>query len=336
MQKAIKTLSFLILIIIVFSSCSSDHKKIKIGLMVPTYEIKRYIKDRDYLTAKATELGAEVIVANAENNEQLQIEQANKLIDQGADILIVIAVNQNTAAAIVRDAHNRNVKVIAYERLIQNADLDFFVAFDHYKVGEQMANYVYKLKPEGSYVMLGGDKTDKNAILIKKGWHNVLDNAINQKKIDLQYDIFIEDWSSENAEHEISRYIKLSGKVPDVILASNDGIAEGVSKVLARDNAENSIILTGLDAELAACKRIVKGKQTITVYKPLKKEAEIAAQLAVDFVTGKKYTGNIVSTNNGRIDVPSVLIDPVVVDASNLKQTVVADGFYSEQEIYGE
>lgn len=304
--------------------------------MVPTYEIKRYIKDRDYLTAKATELGAEVIVANAENNEQLQIEQANKLIDQGADILIVIAVNQNTAAAIVRDAHNRNVKVIAYERLIQNADLDFFVAFDHYKVGEQMANYVYKLKPEGSYVMLGGDKTDKNAILIKKGWHNVLDNAINQKKIDLQYDIFIEDWSSENAEHEISRYIKLSGKVPDVILASNDGIAEGVSKVLARDNAENSIILTGLDAELAACKRIVKGKQTITVYKPLKKEAEIAAQLAVDFVTGKKYTGNIVSTNNGRIDVPSVLIDPVVVDASNLKQTVVADGFYSEQEIYGE
>jgi D-xylose transport system substrate-binding protein len=336
MQKAIKILFFFILIIFVFSSCSSDHKKIKIGLMVPTYEIKRYIKDRDYLTAKATELGAEVIVANAENNEQLQIEQAKKLIDQGANILVVIAVNQNTAAAIVRDAHSRNIKVIAYERLIQNADLDFFVAFDHYKVGEQMANYVYKLKSEGSYVMLGGDKTDKNAILIKKGWHNVLDNAINQKKIDLQYDIFIEDWSSENAEHEISRYIKLSGKVPDVILASNDGIAEGVSKVLARENAENSIILTGLDAELTACKRIVKGKQTITVYKPLKKEAEIAAQLAVDFVTGKNYTGNIVSTNNGRIDVPSVLIDPVVVDASNLKQTVVADGFYSEQEVYGE
>lgn len=321
------TLFFLI------SSCNRTGN-IKIGLMMPTYEIARYTKDRDYFVSKAKELGAEVIVTNAENDDLKQLNQARELFEQGVNVLVITAVNQNTAAEAVREANQRSIKVLAYERLIQNCNLDYYITFDSKAVGQEMAKCVLKIKPDGNYLLLGGDKGDRNAVLVKQGQKEELSNSVLSKKIQIVYDIYVEDWSSENAYQNIKYFLKLFGCAPDVILSSNDGMAEGTAKALSEFGLDGKVLVTGQDAELSACKRIVAGTQIMTVYKPLKKQGEIAAVVAVKMARGEQINEVTTTIFNGRIEVPSILLTPIAVDKSNLKNTIIADGFYKEEEIY--
>ena len=324
--------SKLLLLIVLVISCKREGA-VKLGFMVPNFELARYEKDKIYFSAKAKELGAEVFVTNADDDEKKQYDQALELIDKGVDVLVVISVNSNTAAAIVREAHARNVKVIAYERLIQNSDLDYFVAFNGELIGKQMADYALKLKPEGNYVLIGGDKADKNAITVKEGQLNAIQASVASGKIKIIYNVYIEDWKAENARFEFEKVLKLSKYKPDVVLASNDGMASGVIEVLKKNGLAGKVLVTGQDADLSACKKIVEGSQTMTVYKPLKKEGEIAAEIAVK--TAKNEPTHTTSkVFNGRKEVPSVLIDPIVIDKNNIRSTIIADGFHTAKEIY--
>lgn len=314
------------------TSCSSN--KVKIGLMLPV-ENERWIKDRDIILAKAKLLDVEVIVTNANLSASLEIEQTQQLIDQGVDVLLVIAVNKNTGAAIVRIAHENNVKVIAYDRFIQNCDLDYFVSFDNVKVGTLMAQYATKYVPEGKYYLLGGDKSDQNAVWMKQGWAGIIDPYIKSGKIKVVYDTYIEDWARDNAYHAIDQYLELSSNdVPDVILSAYDGLSYGAIDALNANNALKYPLITGQDAELKACQNIVNGTQAMTIYKPLKILADRAVELAIQCAKNQdiKLTDN--TLYNGQKDVPSFLIDPISLDKTNMKSTVVADGFLKEEDIY--
>jgi len=142
-----------------------------------------------------------------------------------------MAVNSNTAAEIVRDAHNAGVKVIAYDRIINNCDLDFYISHNNYNVGKYMADYALHLKPEGNYLMLGGDKSDRNAIFVKTGQLDAIKNNMQSGKIKIVYDVYIEEWSKENAYFEMKKYLKLSSyNIPDVILSSYDGLSYGSNR----------------------------------------------------------------------------------------------------------
>ncbi len=308
--------------------------KIKIGFMVPTYEISRYEKDRDFFVSKVTELGGEVVVTDAGGDDKKQITQANELISQGVSVLVVSAVNQNTAAAIIREAHDNNIKVIAYERLIQNCDLDYYITFDSKAVGQKMAQYVLKYKPEGNYILLGGDKSDKNAMLVKEGQKEEIDSYVKSGKIKIIFDVYIEGWSSENAYMTIKDVLKLSDIMPDVILSSNDGMAEGAVKALTEFGLEGKVMVTGQDAELSACRRIIEGTQNVTIYKPFKKQGETAAIVAMKVAKGEQVIEINTKVPNGRTEVPSILLEPITVDKSNLENTVIADGFYKESDIF--
>ena len=199
-------------------SCNSG-STIKIGMILPNLKEDRFPKDRDYFSSKIKELGGEVIVADGQYNDQLQIAQAANLIAQGAKVLVVICINKNTAGAIVRYAHSKNVKVIAYERLITNCELDYFVSFDNVKVGEMMAQYMVKRKPEGKYILFGGDKGDQNAIWVKQGQLNVLEPYVKSGKIKIVYNLFLDSWAQEEAQYELKNYLNLSSdNAPDVIL----------------------------------------------------------------------------------------------------------------------
>lgn len=316
-----------------FFSCSNK-EKVVIGFMVPTYEITRYVKDRDFFSAKVRELGGDVIVTDAGNDEKKQLEQASELLKQNIDVLVVSAVNQNSAAAIVREAHDYNVKVIAYERMIQNCDLDYFVTFDSEQIGKKMAENVIRLKPSGDYILIGGDKTDKNAILVKQGQLSVIDDLVKSGKIKIPYNGYTEDWSGENAYTELKTILKLSGVEPSVILCSNDGMADGCINALNEFGMKGKVLITGQDADLKACQHIVDGSQTMTVYKPFKKQGETAAILAVKIAKGEKITETNTNVSNGRTEVPSILLEPVAVDISNIKTTVIADGVFKESELY--
>jgi D-xylose transport system substrate-binding protein len=314
---------------------TSCHKgePLKIGFLLPNLTDGRYPKDRDFFVEKVKQLGGSVEVGDGNNDAARQESQAKEMIDKGIKVLVIAAVNQYSAASIVRLAHDKGIKVIAYERLVQNCKLDYFIGFDHYAVGKQQAAYAIKNAPAGNYILVGGDKSDKNAELIKKGQLEIVTPLSKSGKIRILFDTFIEDWSSENAYYEISKVLDLSGEKVDVVLTANDGMAAGVLKALDKSQPGYPVIVTGLDADLAACKSIVNHKQSMTVYKPFKKQAAIAAEMAMDIANSKKITATVQTTFNGQIEVPTVSLQPTSVDESNIKSTVIADGFYKEKDL---
>jgi D-xylose transport system substrate-binding protein len=335
----IKQFSFLGLLIgcFVFSLTSCHTKsKPKIGFLLPNLVSDRYQKEKECFTKKIEELGGEAIVKSADYNDQLQIQQAQELIEQDVAVLVVNSINLNTAAAIVRAAHDHDIKVIAYDRLISNCDLDYLLTFDNEKVGTLMADYVTKLKPEGSYILLGGDKADKNAIWVKKGQMQGVASSVASGKIKIVYDTYIEDWSGDNARICMKKYLDLSESTPDVVLSSFDGMSTSIIELLKEYDLAGKVLITGQDAELAACRNIVKGFQVMTVYKSVRNLANKAAELSMKLARNENISEETKKINNGAIDVPAILLEPVVVDKNNLKTTVIADGFHKEEDIYAE
>jgi D-xylose transport system substrate-binding protein len=293
------------------------------------------VKERDYFTEKITELGAEVIFANADNDDRLQMNQGIEMLNKGVDVIVVFAVNGQSAGPIIREANRLNIPVIAYESLIENCELDYFVTADNEKGGEQMTSYITKKVPRGDYVLLGGDKADKNAVLIKTGQHKIIDPLVKSNDIKITYDVYA-DWNALEGYQETMTYLKLSNTIPSVILSSNDGLATGVIKALEEKNLTGKVEVTGLDGELSAFQRIAKGTQSVTIFKSFKKQAYAAAEMAIKVANGEKPENTKTLVNNGMVDVPSLLLEPIVVDKSNLREIIVKGGVYTEQEVYGE
>lgn len=322
---------FGLLVLFLHISCSRD-RAVTLGFLLPNLKDGRYPKDRDCFVEKISQMGGKVEIGDAHNDPTIQEEQARQMINKGVKIIVICAVNQNLAASIVRYAHDHSVKVIAYERLIQNCDLDYFVAFDHYIVGKQQASYAIQHKPQGNYVLIGGDKGDKNAELIKNGQLNIIESFVKSGKIKVVYNVFVEDWDATGAYHEMNKVLLLSGKKIDVVLSANDGMAEGIIKALEENQPGYPVIVTGLDADISACKRIVKGNQTMTVYKPFKKQAEITAVLAMDVVKGKTIPNITGTTFNGVSQVQTITLQSIVVDSANIR-TIINDGFVNASDV---
>jgi D-xylose transport system substrate-binding protein len=291
----------------------------------------RYLVEQKYFKEKVEALGGEPLFASAEYDDKLQISQAHEMIEKGVSVLIVNSVNMNTAAAIVRDAHENGVKVIAHDRLIRNSDLDFFISYDNVKVGKLMAESITKIKPDGNYLLFGGDKADQNAVLVKAGQLEVLKKY--EGKINIAYNVYIEDWSADNAYQELERYLNLSTIEPDAILSSYDGMTTACIKVLQKHNLAGKTLITGQDAELDACRNIVNDLQTVTIYKPFKPMIEKAAEIAYQMASNKDFEKNT-SVNNGETDVPALFLEPIAVDKNNMRNTIIADGFFTESQVY--
>lgn len=305
----------------------------KIALMFPYTTSARMQFEEKFFKAKAAEMNCEAIITDAKNDEALQRKQAMELLEQGVKVLIVMAVNAYTAAEIVREAHNRGAYVIGYDRLIFNSDLDFYISHNNYNVGKYMAEYALKKKNNGKYLLLGGDKSDRNAIFVKTGQLDALKPAVSAGNVKIVLDIYVEEWSPINAYQIMKEYLQLSAyDVPDVILTSYDGLAYAARQALDEAGITQEVIITGQDAEPQAIKYILQGKQTLTIYKPLKPLAENAVVTAVKLAKGEK-PDTTTSIFNNRKMVPSLLFEPIPVDKNNIRETVVKDGMISETEL---
>lgn len=309
--------------------------EVTIGFSLATLQEERWQRDRDLFVAAAQKLGARVEVQAANNDEATQIAQAENLISQGVDVLVVVPQNAEASAAIVEKAHEAGIKVLAYDRLIRNSNLDLYVSFDNERVGEMQAEAITKLVPKGKYVYIGGAETDNNAHLFKQGAFNVLQPLIDSGDIDVVYDQWTRDWNPANALANMENALTANANQIDAVVAANDGTAGGVIQALASQGLAGKVPVSGQDAELAAIQRIVEGTQTMTVYKPIRALAEKAAELAVQLAKGETIATDA-AINNGKIDVPSVLLDPIAVDKSNIDDTIIADGFHSREDVYGE
>ncbi|HYK75287.1 MAG TPA: D-xylose ABC transporter substrate-binding protein [Pseudoneobacillus sp.] len=311
----------------------NSNEKIKIGFAMDTLEEERWLKDRDLFKEEVEKLGAEVEIMAANGDDALQISQAETLIRQGVDILVVVPHNAEATAAIVNKAHLADIKVISYDRLVKNADIDLYISFDNKKVGELQAKAITKLVPKGKYVYIGGADTDNNAHLFKKGVFNVLQPYIDKGDITVVYDQWTDNWTPTNAFTNMQEALKANHNQIDAVIAANDATAGAVIKALSAQGLQGKIPVAGQDAELAAAQRIVEGTQTMTVYKPIQVLAEEAATIAVKLAKGEDvFTGKRV--NNGKIEVPSVLLLPTAVDKSNIDATIIRDGFHSREDVY--
>jgi D-xylose transport system substrate-binding protein len=309
-----------------------------IALLLPESKTARYeSQDRPNFERKAKELCSDcpIIYSNADQDAAKQQQQAEAAITKGAKVLVLDPVDAASAGAIVNRAKQSQIPVVSYDRLITDADIDYYISFDNEKVGKlQGDSLVKKLKDDGakgSIVMINGAPTDNNAKLFKEGAHSVIDGS--GYKVAKEYDT--PDWSPDKAQQEMEQAITAVGKGGFVgVYAANDGTAGGAIAAMKGNGIDpTKIPTTGQDAELAAIQRILVDEQYMTVYKAIKAEAEAAAQLAVDLAQGKTPSGADAKIDNGTEQVPSILLTPVAVTKDNINDTIIKDKFWSVSEI---
>ena len=311
-------------------------KQIVIGLSLDTLKEERWQRDRDLFVKAAEARGAKVLVQAANSDDALQNSQAENLLTQGVNVLVVVPHNAKTSATIVESAHKMGVPVIAYDRLIRDADVDYYITFDPVRVGELQAEYAVQHKPKGSYVLIGGAPTDNNAVLVREGQMKVLKPLIDKGDIKIVTDQWAKDWQAVEALKIMENALTRNNNKVDAVVVSNDGTAGGVIQALGEQKLTGKVLVTGQDADLAACQRIVAGTQTMTVYKPIDALATKAAELAVKVAKKEAVTETTHPVNNGKKDVPSILLDTIKVDKENLDATVIKDGYHKREDVYKE
>jgi D-xylose transport system substrate-binding protein len=306
---------------------------LRVGLLLDSLKEERWHRDRDLFLERAKELNAEVLVKEANGDAALQEQQAKDMLAGGALALVVVPVDTEKAATIVTLAAEKKVPVISYDRLIRDADIALYVSFDNVKVGRMQAEYLLNQAPKGNYVLIGGSPTDNNAKLLRQGQMEMLKPAIAAGSVKIVADPWAEDWSATQAKDETAAALKKAKNSIAAVVASNDGTAGGVIDALTEAKLAGKVFVSGQDAELAAMRRIVAGTQAMTVYKPIRPLARMAAGAAVNMAKGQTEDG-LVAINNGKKDVPARLLEPISVDKESIDRTVITDGFHKQADIY--
>lgn len=300
-----------------------------IALLLPDAKTARYETfDRPFFEARVAELGDyDVLYANADQDAAKQQQQAESALAAGAGVLVLDAVDANAAVSIVRSANAKGVPVVSYDRLIAGGDLAYYISFDNEKVGVlQATEFVEALEDAegGGILMVNGSPTDSNAALFRKGAHGIIDAS----GLEVLAEYSTPDWSPDKAQEWVAGQIAQYGDDIVGVYAANDGTAGGAVAALKAANVDPFPIVTGQDAELAALQRIVSGDQHMTVYKAIKPQAELAAEVAVALLNGEQVTAPMEIEG-----VPTTLLDPVAVTVDDILETVVADGFWTVDDI---
>jgi D-xylose transport system substrate-binding protein len=310
------------------------NEPVVIGFSMDTLKEERWQRDKDLVEKRAKELGMQVNVQVANGDDNLQIKQAENLLTQGVDVLIVAPHNGDIAASIVEAAHRQGVPVIAYDRLIKNSDVDLYISHQVVKMGEMQAQYLldHVNKKPANFVIVGGSPTDNNALLLHEGQMNVLGPAVAAGDVKIVTDQYAKEWQASAALNIVENALTQSNNQVDAVVCSNDGTARGAVQALEGQNLAGKVLVSGQDADLASMKLIVEGKQTMTIYKSIQPLANGAVDAAIRLARGEKVeTGTTI--DNAFKRVPAILLDPVAVDRNNILTTVVKDGYHKLEDI---
>ena len=312
---------------------AADAKNPKIGFSIDDLRVERWARDRDYFVAAATQLGAKVFVQSADASEQKQIAQIENLIARGVDVLVIVPYNATVLNNAIREAKKANIKVVSYDRLALNSDVDAYISFDNKAVGELQARALVALKPKGNYYLLGGAPTDNNAKMLREGQLAVLQPLVDKGDIKIVGKQWVKEWNPSEAMAIIENALTANGNKIDAIVASNDGTAGGVIQALTSQKLNGKVAVSGQDADIAAVRRVIAGSQAMTVYKPLKLIAGEAANLSVQLVRNEKPAYNA-QYDNGFKKVNTVLLKPTQLTRDNVN-LLVTDGFYTAAQLAG-
>ena len=311
---------------------AQDAKKIHIGFAIEAMKGERWQTDLDSFEERAKQLGADVISSDANGDDDLQFQQVKDMIKAGIDVLVLLPRDTTKAARMVEVAKAAHVKVISYDRLVSNSDVDLYVSFDRVEIGRMQAEYLVQRAPKGNYVLIAGSPNDEGAKALHDEQMKILRPYLDRGDIKVIADGYTKDWlPSEAYLHMLDTIALAKGNITAVV-ASNDGMAEGAIQALREHDLAGKVLVSGQDADLAAIICIAQGTQTMTVYKPITDEAARAADAAVHLAKGEP-AGADGAVNNGKKKVPAILLKPVLVTKDNIKTTVVQDGFQKLKEI---
>lgn len=333
----------------------------KVGILLPETASSARWESKDHpLLVQAVQAaipGVHIDYNNAGGDTNTQIQQAETDLANGDCILIVGAHDSVAAAVIVDKAKAQNVPVIAYDRMIESKDLNYYVSFDNVKVGQLQGQYIaehyQEYAPKAAIpptyttknspvtptpvniMMISGSQTDNNALLFSEGVHNVLDPMFANGTLNNVYETFTPNWDNNTAQSEAERTLANKGNNIQIAYVANDGMAGGVINALKAANLDGKVLVTGQDATAAGVNAILLGEQNMTIYKPIAKEAQSTGELVKAIYDGTDTNtltnGTTITFNGGSI--PSILDQPVMVDSSNIASTVIKDGYLSKSDV---
>lgn len=304
----------------------------KIGFSIDTLIVERWRQDCDVFVSTAKESGTDVIIQDAANSVQEQIRQIEYLIGEGVKALVIVAKESDSLSQVLQKARAKNIPVIAYDRLIRNADISLYVTINSQKVGRLMAGALKNVQPEGGYWCIYGSEADYNMTMINEGVMSVLSGT--NISVDLKY--YTPDWNYDIAYQKMNGLLNLNLH-PTAVICGNDAVAENVIRALSEHKLGKTIPVVGQDAEVLACRRIADGIQTATVYKPITDLAIKAAQCACFLAQGhsvEEMTEITEKIDNGEKMIPVIYLEPVLVTKDNLSEVVIDSGFHSANEIF--
>lgn len=332
MKKTLMVLT-LVLVSLYFISCQEDKDDgaLKIGYSADTLVIERWQRDKAYFLEKAADEGIEVIVYNANESNSTQVRQIEKLIEAEVDVLVIIPYDKDGLTRVVKEALDKGIKVISYDRLINGVKVDAYVSFDNIKVGTLMAEALLDQRPKGNYVIINGSPEDNNSAMFHEGYMSALKPSIEAGDVKIVKEVWADDWREEPAYDAVIEVVN-DGETIDAIIGANDHLAEAAIRALAINGLAGEVLVAGHDADISACQRIVEGTQYVTIYKPIKKLAETAFDLAMDLAMGQDL--EVTATIDNGYDIPYIKLDVIAVTKENIDETVIADGFHKQEEIY--
>ncbi len=328
----------------------------KIGVAMPTQSSERWIKDGQNMKAQLEELGYEVDLQYAEDDVQMQVSQIENMIASGAQCLVIASIDSSALVNVEAQAKEKNIPIIAYDRLLMDTDaVSYYASFDNKGVGVAIADYIVKAKDLEAAKEAGesytieffmGSPDDNNAVLLHEGVMEVLQPYLDAGTLVCKtgrtsfQDTCILRWSQETAQQWCENYLTgyYADEDLDIACTAFDGFAYGVKAALqgAGYTAENWPLVTGQDAELMACKNILDGTQTATIFKDTGLLASKCVTMVEAVMKGTEPEINDTETyDNGKIVVPSYLCTPVAVDKDTLKEVVVDGANYYKAEDLG-
>ena len=307
--------------------------RIGFSIATDTFIIERWNKDIKIFTSAAQDLGAEVALQMSAGGTQAQIEQVRYLFSQDIDVLVLLPHDTDELASVAKQALDRGIPVVSYDRLIQGVPVTAYISFDNEQVGRLFGQALIKEVPRGRYLIVNGSVRDNNSYRVNEGLHEVLDPYIQRGQVEVVDEIWLDAWSSDEAMVKIGEVLERTTDI-DAISAANDQLANAAIQLLAERRLAGDVAVVGQDADLLSTQRVVEGLQLMTVYKPIYQLATRAAELAVAIAEDRLPEPDRYVTNGSGVDIPYFVEEPIAVFRENMDETIIRDGFHSAEDVY--
>lgn len=339
MTSSILRFACLVFISLCLFACDNAANKPngKLGISFSVGPALRWQKESAFMQERAKALGLEVDMRfDTSGDPDKQIADCLELIDNGASVLIIMPRNVRQMGEVLTYAAQKDVKVISYARAIMDNKVELFVGYDCYKIGQSLGKHLTEKVYKGDVIVLKGDAADFNTPMLYYGAMQYIRPLVGEGGLRIILDEYVAKWSPGEAKQMVKKAVAANKNHVDAILAPNDKLAEAAAEALQELKITKTVVITGMDAELSALKRLVNGTQDVTVHLDLKDMAYAAVDEANNIIKSRELSVNSVLDNEKAEKIKAYLVNGKIVTRENIDKVLIEPGYYSREEIYGQ